>query len=503
LRSFSQAFALAPPDSYAYKVLLSRKVSTAGRVANWSHWEEGMEDIVKVLWTWVDGPLPGRHLKVIIDPASAALLPLPLTLLRKIVERKAALEVPDNIEVRKYQQWAALDALKHGSKARLKVAYVSGLLFQQATGYAIQDTMGMHDRRSFEVYTYFLCPPDQSDVQKRVVAGSDHVFYGAHLSLAEVAARIYSDGIHILLFFDAGNAGERTALTYFNPAPIQVNYAGLAASSGAPSFLPWHVVDAVVGAPEYAHQYSEHLITVPRPLSYHVNDHRQSFSKAFVPPTRDEFQIPSTSFLYSAMHTAKKVTPDAFLTWMNIMRRIPSGLLWLSEGKESDSKVNYGAECSSVGINASQQIVWAPRMFHEEQVRRVQLADAFLDTFIYKGHATMLDVLWAPVPVVTIDGSAMASRAGIGMLVAQGAGDIVAPSIKSYEDLAVDLARNVSLRTKMKEKLTRGKGEGALYDIKNWVRCFEQALHMLWDMKLAGEPPHHMIIASERPRTFR
>jgi len=38
-------------------------------------------------------------------------------------------------------------------------------------------------------------------------------------------------------------------------------------------------------------------------------------------------------------------------------------------------------------------------------MRRIQLADIFLDTNVYNGHTTVIDSLYAGVPVLTLPGT--------------------------------------------------------------------------------------------------
>ena len=47
-----------------------------------------------------------------------------------------------------------------------------------------------------------------------------------------------------------------------------------------------------------------------------------------------------------------------------------------------------------------------------KHVLRLKLADLYLDTLTYNGHTTGSDVLWAGVPMVTLEGTQWPSRVG-------------------------------------------------------------------------------------------
>ena len=72
-------------------------------------------------------------------------------------------------------------------------------------------------------------------------------------------------------------------------------------------------------------------------------------------------------------------------------------------------------------------------------------AHLLLDTTPYNGHITVVEALWAGLPVLTLPHARMASRVTAANLAALGLGGrLVARSLQDYEDLAVVLARRWS-----------------------------------------------------------
>ena len=51
------------------------------------------------------------------------------------------------------------------------------------------------------------------------------------------------------------------------------------------------------------------------------------------------------------------------------------------------------------------RIIFSDMTVKEEHMRRAQLADVFLDTQLYNGHTTVMDVLWSGLPVLTLPGN--------------------------------------------------------------------------------------------------
>lgn len=58
----------------------------------------------------------------------------------------------------------------------------------------------------------------------------------------------------------------------------------------------------------------------------------------------------------------------------------------------------------ALGVTGA-RIVFSNTIGKEENLRRAQLADVCLDTFLYNGHTTGMDMLWAGNPVVTLPGN--------------------------------------------------------------------------------------------------
>jgi protein O-GlcNAc transferase len=106
-------------------------------------------------------------------------------------------------------------------------------------------------------------------------------------------------------------------------------HAGFPATTGAP-FIDWLVSDAVVSPPQLRHCYSEHICRLPH--SYFVNDYARTCPEALDEsnrPTRESVGLPPGAFVFSCSNQLYKIDPEIFSTWCNILRRVPSAVLWL------------------------------------------------------------------------------------------------------------------------------------------------------------------------------
>ena len=87
--------------------------------------------------------------------------------------------------------------------------------------------------------------------------------------------------------------------------------------------------------------------------------------------------------------------------WAKILKRVPNSVLWLYK-HPTMAVLRLLREARRLGVDASRLVFAGPVMPKTEHLKRLTLADVYLDTLVYNGHTTGSDVLWAGVPMVTI-----------------------------------------------------------------------------------------------------
>ena len=65
---------------------------------------------------------------------------------------------------------------------------------------------------------------------------------------------------------------------------------------------------------------------------------------------------------------------------------------------------NIVAYAESLGLEKNRIIFCNPTQSKEEYARRMQLADVALDSNLFNGHTTGLDILWAGTPMISMPG---------------------------------------------------------------------------------------------------
>jgi predicted O-linked N-acetylglucosamine transferase (SPINDLY family) len=280
----------------------------------------------------------------------------------------------------------------------------------------------------------------------------------------------------------------RTDIFAMRAAPIQVNYLGYSGTMGA-NYIDYIIADQVVIPLEKQHQYSEKVAYLPN--SYMVNDTSLKISEKIF--SRKEVGLPENSFIFCCFNASYKITPATFKCWMNILSNVEGSVLWLSSMNENaiNNLKNSAKQC---GVS-SDRIIFSTRVPSvSEHLKRIQLADLFLDTLPYNAHTTTSDALRVGLPVLTQIGDSFASRVASSLLYAVGLPELIATNEKDYEAIAIDLAKNHEKLDQIKNKLKINLETSTLYNTKLFTQHIELAYQNMYQRYQDNLGPDHIYI---------
>ncbi len=286
---------------------------------------------------------------------------------------------------------------------RLRIGYLSADFRIHAVAFHLPELFSTQDRSKFEVFAFSLAHATESDIRTRIVQSVDHFIDLQPLDHATAAQRIADEEIDILIDLQGYTQLSRPEILAMRPAPIQVSYLGYPGTMGA-NFIDYMIADEYVIPRVAEKEYSEAIVYLPD--CYQVND--RDFSISARQFTRTECGLPESSFVFCAFSTSYKITPRLFDVWMRLLMHVPDSVLWLAE-QNPRTVANLQREAERRNID-KQRLVFSPKLPLDQHVARHRLADLFLDTYPYNGHATTSIAIRAGVPVVTLSGSTFASR---------------------------------------------------------------------------------------------
>ncbi|HWF63915.1 MAG TPA: hypothetical protein VN685_04820 [Rhizomicrobium sp.] len=348
---------------------------------------------------------------------------------------------------------------------RLRVGYISSDLRDHAIGYLMAELFEVHDRSRVEVFVYYCGPDSTSELHNRISKAVEHWSPISKMGDDEAAARIAADGIDILVDVNGHTRDARTGVFARRPAPIQVNWLGFPGTMGTP-YHHYIIADEAIipkGAELY---YSEKVL---RLACYQPNDRKRKIAEKT--PTRAEVGLPDEAFVYCCFNGTHKITRFTVARWLEILKRVPHGVLWLLDtAEEAKKRLRDFAEKNGV---SGDRFVFAPKIANPEHLARYRLADLFLDTTPYGAHTTASDALWMGIPVLTAPGLCFASRVCGSLVKAAGLPDFVCTGMPQYVERAVALGNNPGHLAILKRRLALSRETCDLFNTDMLARNLE------------------------------
>lgn len=350
---------------------------------------------------------------------------------------------------------------------RIRIGYLSGDLCMHAVGLLTVELFELHDRQRFEVFGFCWSKEDGSPLRQRIVKGMDHLLRIGHLTDAQAAQVIESLGIDVLVDLQGLTSGARPNILSLRPAPVQVSYLGLPATSALPG-VDYILADPFVFPAALEPYMTEKPLRVPR--CYQVSDRQRPVGPAL---TRAQCGLPEDHFVFASFNNNYKFSQEMFACWMRVLQQVPNSVLWLM-ADNAWAEANMKAAAAEHGVLAD-RLIFTGRAAPEEYLARLRLPDVFLDTFPYNAGTTANDILWMGTPIVTLSGRTYISRMCGSLLTAVGLPELVTTDLAAYERMAVLLGQQPARVRSMKRYLAEYGRTSDLFNVPQLVRDIEDA----------------------------
>jgi len=359
---------------------------------------------------------------------------------------------------------------------RIRLAYISSDFNHHAVAGQVAELIACHDRTRFEVQAISTGADDGGAERRRLMAGFDAFHDVQGQEARAIARRIRELEVDVLVDLNGHTQHDNFDVLRRRPAPAQVSWLGYAGTSGTP-YIDALIADAVV-VPD-ASAFSERLYLLPDTVL--CADTSRAPAAA---PDRAAVGLAEDAFVFCAFNRGWKITAPVFHSWMRILRAVPGSLLWLKQ-PSIQAQANLSANAFAHGVDPA-RLIYAPPLPLDAHLARHALADLFLDTFPYTGHATACDALWTGLPVVTRKGRGYAACVSASLLQAVGLPELVTETQEAYEALAIALARDPGRLRSLRERLRSNRATAPLFDTKRFARAIEQLYARILADRLSG-----------------
>ena len=390
---------------------------------------------------------------------------------------------------RNYQKISPIDNFKSRKSIanQICIGYYSADFHNHATAYLMAELFEKHNKDRFKFIAFSYGPNTKDEMQQRLMKVFQEFIDVSARSDFEVASMSRALGIDIAIDLKGYTEDARTGIFAYRAAPIQVSYIGYPGTM-ATDYIDYIIADKTLIPSKTQKYYSEKIVYLPD--CYQPNDRERLISdKKFA---KEQFGLPQDSFIFCCFNNNYKITPETFDRWLNILKVVKGGVLWLLEDNPP-ARQNLRSEALARGINPD-RLVFAQRIELSEHLARHKLADLFLDTLPYNAHTTASDALWAGLPVLTLMGESFASRVAASLLHAIELPELITTNTEQYEAKAIELATNPAKLKAIKDKLERNRLTTALFDTPRFTKNLEAAYTKMYERYQADLPPDHIYI---------
>lgn len=354
---------------------------------------------------------------------------------------------------------------------KIRIGYLSSDICLHPVAMLTAELFELHDKNNFEIYAYCWSREDGSTIRQRIIESVDYFKRISDLTDSAAAELIKNDEIDILIDLHGQTLGARPIILAYRPAPIQITYLGLPATTGFP-FIDYVITDKFLTPEKYTQFYTEKPLYMPD--IYQVSDRKRTIAPI---PSRESCGLPEHSFVFCAFNNNHKYTPTIFSVWMNILKRVPESVIWLL-AEIPQVETNLRKEAARLGID-SNRLVFAKRVLPDMYYARYGIADLFLDTYPFNGGTTVNDALWMELPVLTYTGKTFASRMAGALLTAADLDELITYNLSDYEEKAVLLANSPEKCQHIRHHLKQVKAHGKLFDTPRFVQNLEEQFKQL------------------------
>ena len=356
---------------------------------------------------------------------------------------------------------------------RLRVGLVSGDFLNHPVGFFLEGLLAHIDPSCIELIAYPTHhQEDELTARIRPYFSNWHSLVGKN---NEAAARlIHADGVHILVDVSGHTAHNRLPVFAWKPAPVQVTWLGLPATTGVAE-IDYVLGDPHATPPEFDPHFSETAWRMPDVyMCLAVPD-----SPVLVAP------LPALSadhVTFGSFNNLTKMGDGVVAVWARILQSVPDSRLLLKTSQLNDPSTckQTRQRFAACGISPDRLILGGTLASRDDHLATYSKVDIALDTFPYPGVTTSAEALWMGVPVLSLRGDRFLSRTAESIARNAGLPDWIAADQDDYVAKAVTFASDLNHLAALRAILRQQVLASPLFDAPRFARNFEDALWGMW-----------------------
>jgi predicted O-linked N-acetylglucosamine transferase (SPINDLY family) len=353
---------------------------------------------------------------------------------------------------------------------RIVVGYVSSDFRTHSAAFGFIPVLQNHDRREFKIICY-SCWPLRDAVTERCQSFADTWVDAVQFSDDELADRIQSDGVDILVDLSGHTGGNRLTVFARKPAPIQVTALGNGTGTGLRT-MDYLLADSVTVPEAARYLFAEKIYDLPCVITTEALADQQPSPLPM---------IRNGHVTFGVFNRIDKISEGALVVWSKLLQQIAGSTMVIKNASLDDPFLRDGLIGRLVAHGVSpDRVRCIGSTSRREHLAEFANVDISLDPFPQNGGVSTWESLQAGVPVVTKLGRGTTSRLGGAIVKAVGLDDWVADDDDGYNAIARKYASMAShleaLRADLPARVAASAaGNGAIF-----TRRVEEGYRRFW-----------------------
>jgi protein O-GlcNAc transferase len=341
------------------------------------------------------------------------------------------------------------------SGERIRLGIVSGFFWRHSVWkIPVRGWLSQIDRRRFQIFGYHTGVKQDAATQE--AAGLCDRFVQGPLSIERWRNVILGDAPHVLIHPDIGMNAVSAQLAAQRLAAVQCTSWGHPDTSGFPT-IDYYLSSELMEPPDGQDHYTERLVRLPNLSIYYEPPDPQPVSLA-----RADVGLRTGATVFWCGQSLFKYLPQFDQVFARIAREAGDcqfAFIRYGQGTYLDEKFLARLEraFAAVGLKAADYCVLLPRLDPHRFVAAIGLCDIVLDSIGWSGCNSTLEGLHHDLPIVTMKGSLMRGRHTAAILKRMDVEETLTETPDGYVSTAVRLARDLSWRRTVKQKISQNK----------------------------------------------
>jgi protein O-GlcNAc transferase len=354
----------------------------------------------------------------------------------------------------------------------LRIGYLSSDFRWHPVGRNMLPILQAHDRSRMPAHLYSTSPAED-DTTRRFRATTPRFRALAGHTEAAIAEAVADDRIDILVVLAAHFDENPIQVVRHRPAPIVVSFHDAATSGlGEVDYL---LSDMMISPRRTSERFTERVVRLPNFYVYTPD--------GAAPPSQREPRRPGEGPTFASLNNPAKLNDGVLALWAGILARSPDARLLLQYRDLYRSPALAGRirrGLAEHGIAPDRFELLDSIADHFAHLALYDRADVVLDCHPFNGATTTFEALWMGVPVVTLEGDAIAGRTAASLLRTLGLGAFATPTPEAYAATALALARDEARLATLRGTLRARIAGSPLLDGAKVARNLERVYRAMW-----------------------